>query len=270
MAAGIIETLTELLTSAGVFLGFVFFLYFLQVLACGLAMRQFGGKGIYLSAIVGTPVHEISHAIMCLPFRHKIDHIALFKPDGCGTLGYVSHSYNPSSLWQEIGNFFIGVAPLFGGTATIYLLTFLLLPNSQDIFQTIQVSVETYKGVAGVISFFGALYAALTELASVLFVSAQAEPFLFALWVYLTASVSLHLSPSPVDMKGSVKGFILIVLVIAGLRYISYSTGEALFDRLGGIFLSLSVTYSLCILLAAGMAVILFVLSLISPKIQGN
>lgn len=270
MAAWILETLTELLTSAGVFLGFVFFLYFLQVLACGLAMRQFGGKGIYLSAIVGTPVHEISHAVMCLPFRHKIDEIALFKPDGSGTLGYVTHSYNPSSLWQEIGNFFIGAAPLFGGTATIYLLTSLLLPNSQEIFQTIQASVETYVSVSGVISFFTALYAALSDLASVLFVTAKAEPLRFALWAYLTASVSLHLSPSPVDMKGSVKGFILLVLVIAGLRYISYSTGEALFDHLDGIFLSLSVTYSLCILLAAGMALIFFVLSLISPKEQGN
>lgn len=270
MSAWILDTLTELLTSAGVLLGFIISLYLLQVLACGLATRQFGGKVIYLSAIVGTPIHEISHAVMCLPFRHRIHEIALFKPDGNGTLGYVTHSYNPGSLWQEIGNFFIGIAPLFGGTAAIYILTSLLLHNSQEVFLIIKTSVEAYESVSGATSFLTSLYAALTKLSGVLAVSAQNEPLRFVLWGYLTASISLHLSPSPADMKGSVKGFILLIFVISGLRYLSFATGEALFNRLDGIFLSLSVTYSLCILLAAGMAVMFFALSLISPKEQGH
>ncbi|MGO0916500.1 hypothetical protein ACTPEM_26060, partial [Clostridioides difficile] len=36
-----------------------------------------------------------------------------------GILGYVSHSYKKDNLYQSIGNFFIGIAPIIGGTIMI-------------------------------------------------------------------------------------------------------------------------------------------------------
>lgn len=266
MAVWILETLVKLVSSAGVFLAFVILLYFIQRLAFDLAMRQFGGRSIYISAIVGTPIHEISHALFCLPFRHKIVEIALFKPDGNGTLGYVHHSYNPASLWQVIGNFFIGIAPLFGGTATIYILTDLLLPNSDYILRVVQASAVRYESVSGATSFISTLYIGLQELFSALHTAALAEPGKFWLWAYLTGAISLHLSPSPADMRGSVKGFILLILVLSGLRFFSYSMGETVFSRIDGQLVSLSVSYTICIMLASALTLMLFILSLFTKK----
>ena len=60
----------------------------LQVAGKGLRKR-----GVYLVAWLGTPLHELGHALFCLIFRHKIEDIKFFKPDKVnGTLGYVYHT----------------------------------------------------------------------------------------------------------------------------------------------------------------------------------
>ena len=66
----------------------------------------------YATGVIGTPIHELGHAAMCLVFLHKIVDIKLFQiGDQDGTLGYVSHTYNRKNIWCVIGNYFIGVAP---------------------------------------------------------------------------------------------------------------------------------------------------------------
>ncbi|MGI2184421.1 hypothetical protein ACRN9F_19580 [Shewanella oncorhynchi] len=266
MVTWIIETLLMLTASASIFLAFIAVLFFLQRLVCSLVVRNFGNRSIYLSAIVGTPIHEISHAIACILFRHKVLEVALFKPDGAGTLGYVHHSYNPLSLWQQIGNFFIGTAPLVGGTASIYFLTYLLLPNSQEIFEAITSSTSAYQNVRGATSFVVALLSELTDISRLIYLAAKEVPYRFALWTYLTGAIALHLSPSPADMKGSVKGFLLILLLLTAFRLTSSSASDNFFSALSGALLSLSVTYSLCILLAAILATAIFTLSLITKR----
>ena len=85
--------------------------------------RSFGLKAVMITGIIGVPIHEISHAILALIFRHRITKVKLIqKPDPSGLMGYVKHSYNPNSLYQRIGNFFIGIAPLFGGGISIIVL----------------------------------------------------------------------------------------------------------------------------------------------------
>ena len=43
--------------------------------------ERFGWRSIMWTGWLGTPIHELSHAIMCLAFRHRIDEMALFEPD---------------------------------------------------------------------------------------------------------------------------------------------------------------------------------------------
>ncbi|MDR3490768.1 MAG: hypothetical protein P4M12_01845 [Gammaproteobacteria bacterium] len=53
----------------------------------------YGMKGILATAWLGTPIHELGHALMCLIFAHKIKDIKLLTLNQAdGTLGYVSHS----------------------------------------------------------------------------------------------------------------------------------------------------------------------------------
>lgn len=258
-----IDTLFTLISTSGLFIAFIVTLYLLQRLTCGLAAKQFGGRSIYISAIVGTPVHEISHALLCFPFFHKISEVALFKPDGSGTLGYVIHSYNPANIWQQIGNFFIGVAPLLGGTAAIYLFTYWFLPYGENVISVIDSLSAQFRHTSGFTTFLSALYEAVIQLVSVLWVIAQHSPGKFALWTYLTAAIALHMSPSPADLKGSFKGGVILVLVIGCIRFLSDDAWESLLEHLASGLLSLSITYSICIVLAGSLALVIFALSLI-------
>ena len=91
------------------------------------------GWGMYLLfAWIGTPIHELSHFLMCLLFGFKVSEVKLFRPfkgKKDGILGYVNYSYNPKNLYQKIGNFFVGIAPMIGGSIVIYILfRFLMNP----------------------------------------------------------------------------------------------------------------------------------------------
>ena len=52
-----------------------------------------------------------------------------------GILGYVRYAYDPGSLWQRLGSFFVGIAPMVLGVAAILLLLRLLTPEVFPLLQ---------------------------------------------------------------------------------------------------------------------------------------
>ena len=94
-------------------------------------------KGFLLTAWIGVPIHELGHAIMCVLFRHKIVATQFFPTDTSqGALGYVQHQYNHKSVYQRIGNFFIGIGPIISGITALILLMRYFVPNSYFLFNT--------------------------------------------------------------------------------------------------------------------------------------
>src|SRR3989338_10199174 len=116
----------QLLAALGIFFAFGFILAKLQEKTQNNYYQTVGLKGILWTAWFGTPIHELGHVFFAKLFHHKITQISLFKPNPeTGNLGHVSHTYNKYSLYQRLGNFFVGAAPmLFGSVGLIIFLYF--------------------------------------------------------------------------------------------------------------------------------------------------
>lgn len=179
-------------------------------------------KIIIATGIIGTPVHELSHALMCVAFGHKITEIKLYKPDTDGTLGYVNHSYNPRNLYHQIGNFFIGIAPILGGSGVIFLLMYLLVPG---IFSEV---VDELKFIP-LISFN--LFEASTYSASLqifwdivedIFGFTNTGSILWWVFIVLSFMIASHMELSTSDIKGGFKGFLFIAALLLIADIIMY------------------------------------------------
>ena len=96
--------------------------WFEQIIQRRLSTR-FGWNSVLWTGWLGTPIHESSHLLMCPVFRHRIDEVAFFEPDRkSGRLGYVRHSFHQGNWFEEMGNLFIGIAPLMGGSLVLLIL----------------------------------------------------------------------------------------------------------------------------------------------------
>jgi hypothetical protein len=176
------------------------------------------GKGWYLGLFgwPGTIVHEIGHAIFCLIFRHKITALKLFDPDPeTGTLGYIEHTYNPSSVYQVVGNFFIGIGPIILGTTAIYLLLYFLLGlNPFDFVENVSMAslpiyswdVATQAGQV--------IWTESISLLSGVFSWHNLVTWQWYAFIYLTLAIGTSIMLSPSDIKSTLKGLGLMLVLI--------------------------------------------------------
>ena len=187
-------------------------------LICQYMQYALGFGGILITAWIGTPIHELGHALMCFVFHHKVRDVQLFNPDRTtGVLGYVNHSYNPKSIYQKIGNFFIGIAPILSGTGVIMLLLAVLLPNEcRDMMTAI-------KGFQwpNEISFasLGVIKDSIAQLFGILFTQKNLKSVVFWIFMYLAVSISSHMALSKADLKGASSGIgaMYLIIVIANI-----------------------------------------------------
>ncbi|MBE6367596.1 MAG: hypothetical protein E7052_06780 [Lentisphaerae bacterium] len=153
-----------------------------------------GVKGyIYLTA-PGVMIHELSHALFCIIFRHQILEMKLFAPEADGTLGYVNHAYNKNSLYQRVGNFFIGTGPIWGGGVMLGIISWWLLPDFMRQGVTIADSFRAFT--EGILNWG-------------FWIRWQSW-----LWLYLSLTIASHITLSPPDLKGAADGLVMIVLVV--------------------------------------------------------
>lgn len=174
------------------------------------------GTGFLLATgIVGTPIHELSHALMCVVFGHRIVEMKLYSPGSRdGTLGYVNHSYNPRNPYQQIGNFFIGIAPILGGSAVLLLLMRWLVP---DVFSAVTADLSAVNSLsldfADRVTYTG--YVSLFRKVTMdIFDFSQAGNILWWVFLLLALSVAGHMELSGADVKGGVGGFFLLSLLL--------------------------------------------------------
>lgn len=159
--------------------------------------RRFGRKAIYITGIVGVPIHELSHLIVALLFGHKIKEVKFFQVNNENrTLGYVNHSYNPRNIYHQIGNFFIGVAPIICGSLIIILLLKIFVPASLE-------NTTDLLNANGIFKFLRSIFS----------LNNFKRPE-FYLFLYLVFSICSHISLSKADIKGAFIGVIFIFIIL--------------------------------------------------------
>lgn len=213
----------------------------------------YGNAVCYITGFVGTPVHELSHALFCVVFGHKITEIKLFQISDDGTLGYVNHSYNPDNVYQRIGNFFIGIAPITVISVLLYLLASALIPTYTESIREVSESILSFNA--------GEIAVAFKKSVIVFFGGVESWRW----WIFLLVGIflSLHAALSGADIRNMLDGLwiILLVLLISDviLRFIKK---EILFSFTSAVVWAGTVVTSFLFVLLA-LSLIAVVISLI-------
>lgn len=246
----IIESALLTLQVSLLFFGGIFVIGLLLYLLAGFTRNLFAKTfcsraEIYITAWVGTPVHELGHTVFCILFLHKIRKVTLFNPNSKdGTLGAVEHSYNPRNVYQRIGNFFIGAGPLFFGSLVIFLLSRWLLPRGiwfqqfadPDSFLSGADASKWYLS-------FVHIFHQIGNVLNMLFSTANAGTWQFWLFLYLSLAISSHMELSPPDIKQMWSGLFVILLLIFmfNMLYLAFfASFENILFRAVSFFSSLS------------------------------
>lgn len=178
---------------------------------------RFGKKAVITTGIIGTTIHEFSHYIMCKLFRHKVQSIKWFSISVSDDreLGYVSHSYNRKSIYQRVGNFFIGVAPILVGTLILIGFFYILLPESFNNIYS-EINIKDYVigiGNFNIIGLISVLYNNFILIISNLFSFENLTSIRFWIYLFIAISISTHMSLSKADLKNSLDGIFFIFLL---------------------------------------------------------
>ena len=215
----LVEILLNALWHAVTFIGLVYLVGFIISLINRFFYKVTGYSklAIYGTGFIGTPIHEASHLVMCLVFFHKVNEVKFFQiNDEDGVLGYVNHSWNPKNIYQQIGNYFIGVAPIVVGTLVIFLGMKWFLPATyNDIngyFQAIQVLGSKVTIFDYVFDMFGGMLSAMFMEMSIG----------WQWWVFMVLSIciALHMSLSGADLKGSLVAIPLLLIIILAVNLV--------------------------------------------------
>lgn len=214
-----VESFFNLSSILGIFIIFGIVLNLIESKNNQLIQQSLGINFIVFTGFIGTVVHELSHMLMAFIFNHKIIKVELFRPlkyKEDGVLGYVRHTYNPNSLYQQVGNFFIGIAPMVFGTLTIWII---LIIFSNDTYILIINSIHTdlYINLLNSSDYLKCFYLLIEDIFSIL-QHVLSFKYLFDInhfiMLFCIYSISTHMSLSFADLKGSFKGFVFCFILV--------------------------------------------------------
>lgn len=133
-----IDTIVFLANTVGIFL--IFGLLF-KLLSSEIQKLEIDLFGLF-SYIIIYPfviIHELSHLIMAIIFTNRITEVKLLNFSNDNTLGYVSFSkvnsnFKIRNLYQNIGDFYVGLAPIIIGSGLFLIISKFI---NNDLFNSI-------------------------------------------------------------------------------------------------------------------------------------
>lgn len=208
--------LVALLSTLGVATLFGFILEKMEAIVNSRLFETLGKGTVLFTAIIGTPLHETAHWLGCKLFGFKVLDVELLRPlkyRQDGVLGYVEYSMNPNNLWQKLGSFFVGIAPMILGGIFILIVLRLLKP---EIALNIKDKVSSVSKKGEKAGFLAVSFAAFCGFWKGLFSLKKWGWLRGIICLYIVMSISMHMTISEADVEGAKVG-IWIVLAIYGL-----------------------------------------------------
>jgi hypothetical protein len=238
------------------------------------ALRLLGPRGFLLAfGWLGTAVHELSHALFCLLFGHKIAELKLFDPGAkSGSLGFVRHAYDQRNPYHQLGNLFIAIGPVLVGAAALTAAAVLLLGGG-DLGAPFAGDGRALGGGPSA----GALARRILESAQALaaLVASGGPPgwWRVAAFAYLAIAIGSLMGMSREDLVGALPGLaaaialLLLVNLVAALV-----AGATLTPRIWDAALGLATAYAVLVAAVAinlAAAIVLFLVSLLASRERG-
>ena len=213
----LLNYIQQVISTVGIIFIFGLLFSFCRTTFC----KLLGNVGVfiinYVTGWIGTPIHELSHALFHVIFGHKIEKIDLYSPnDGDDALGYVAYRYNEKSLYQKIGLFFSGIGPLLGGGAVIILLMMLLTPDVYNgVFNNLVTTVSTGNYIEGYFEMF---------LANILTIFNPENMGSVWYWIFIILSLMIasHMELSLPDIASAGKGLGVLLLLLLVVNIVLY------------------------------------------------
>ena len=216
--------------TASLFLGIFIFgllIQFIAQLSFHSLGNAFGPPGTYVVAWLGTPIHELGHALFCVIFGHRIEDMKIFSPDpNSGTLGYVYHTWNPKNPWHVLGNFFVGIGPVVLGSAVLFGLFYFLIPDSGTVWSTIIHDVSNIEKDASISIYATVFRDSALAIIKLIFTWNNLGLWRFWVFIYLSICVVSNIRLSWADIKGSLAGLGCIVMPFLILNLILLLAGR--------------------------------------------
>lgn len=186
------------------------------------SLGRYRRNGVLITGAVGTPVHELAHALMAILFGMKVKKIAFYAPDPVSnTLGYVDYSYYPARFSHKVGLVFVGLAPLIIGSYVV-VVAFALsgLPN-----------LHSFTGFNNLNDIGGAPFwrGLVTWMQSLL---TSTDSLMSGAVLLVALMVGSHATPSRADLKGSMGGAVAVLALLMCLWGLQ-SIWPAMHDAIG-------------------------------------
>jgi hypothetical protein len=258
----VLSTFSQLVILLGPGLVLAFVMHLLAGFIAAKTCRLIGRNAfLMIFGWLGTIVHEGGHALFCLIFDHRIIAIKWFDVNGSdGTLGYVKHSYDRDSLYQRIGQFFIGIGPIVMGTVVIYCASRYLL--GPELFASIRHNADSAMSISkhSFTSLVKSVGQSCVTILSTIFTTKNLTDWKFYIFLYLTFSVGSSITLSPQDIKGASSGFVTLAGLLLVFNVVTNWLGivpERVFRGLSNSYSVFYVAMLFAILMNAMVAALL-------------
>lgn len=226
---------------------------------------SFWGRNLFLYGFgwLGTSVHELSHAFFALIFGHKITEIELFKPNSDGeSLGHVSHSYNKRSIYQKIGNFFIGTSPLLSGGIVLFFSVLLIFTFDITSLSTFRITPQVFTDLTLLKQLAISIWHSLIAFFSIVFTGAHWWKSVLLVYILYSTGSAMTLSKS--DVGSAVSGFLWVVVFFLVFNLITVWIGNFAIEFLSRFVRYIAGFYFLLILSAIANLVFITILLILN------